>query len=100
MPLLPRLRACVLGLSTEEASFERRGFHIGNGTVRARLETVGRAFISGYNHGLRSGSLEELASALALTDPELRGFACEGAAMSLALIDCITGGATRRWRRL
>lgn len=84
----------MLGLSPQETTFERRGFRVKNPELRAHLEQVGTAFVSGYHAGLEQDTTENLAAELNTTPPDLRGFAYEGAAMALALLDGLTP-----WRR-
>ena len=84
----------ALGLSPQETNFEARGFRARNPAMRAHLEQVGAAFVNGYHAGLEQDTPENLAAELDSTPPELRGFAYEGAAMSLALLDTLTP-----WRR-
>ena len=94
-----RVLQSVLALSSDEASFNRRGFHAGDRVVRERLENIGRAFISGYNQALHIDELDALAQQLELTELELRGFAFEGAAMALTLLDSISLRKHKRLRR-
>ena len=89
-----RLRLMLFGISPEAASFDRRGFHCGVPSTRERLERVGHTFVRGYRAGLRHGRLDSLAEELERTEPEPRGFAFEGAAMALSLLDRVTP-----WRR-
>jgi hypothetical protein len=93
------LRVLLLGLSPHDASFARRGFPECEPGVRRQLERVGRAFIAGYNAGLRHGGggrgMRALVARLSDVAPVRRGFAFEGAAMALALLDCFTP-----WRRV
>lgn len=84
-PLLRHL----LRLSPEEASFSRRKFAAPSAPARARLEGIGRTFILGYNEALRSADLEVFARRLERVAPVDRGFACEGAAMALTLLDLL-----------
>lgn len=58
--------------------------------MRARLECVGKAFLDGYHAALQYHTLSALAARLNSAEPELRGFAFEGAAMGLALLDTLT----------
>ena len=62
--------------------------------MQTRLEQIGAAFLDGYNVALEHDTQAELASALNAVELELRGFAFEGAAMGLALLDSLTP-----WRR-
>jgi len=92
-------RARIFGLSREEVSFHRRGFAIGDTSVRTHLERSGGAFVDGYNAAMESGSLEELKSALAEAPSDLAGFAHEGSAMALALLDILMPFRRSRWQR-
>ena len=58
--------------------------------MRARLEQVGETFLDGYHAALESHAPPALAARLNSADAELRGFAFEGAAMGLALLDTLT----------
>lgn len=96
---MERLRHLVFGLSSEEASFARRGFHCSDHAVQDGLESIGRTFISGYNQAIGARELGALAQRLDQVQIELRGFAYEGAAMGLALLDHITPWNTSRVQR-
>lgn len=87
-------RRWLLAIPPEETTFERRGFRGGSVAARTRLETIGRAFVAGYDLALGERDLEDLAVALERIEGELRGFAYEGAAMGLGLLDALTP-----WRR-
>ena len=84
----------VFGLPAGAVDFRQRGFRGALPFQRQRLEQAGGAFLAGYHLALESRSISELDSRLAGVDGELRGFAFEGAAMSLALLDFLTP-----WRR-
>lgn len=92
--LLARLRGRLLDVPDVEASFARRGFHRGADRSRERLEQIGRAFLGGYRAALEEDTPVRLASRLEDSEPELRGFAYEGAGMGLYLLDRLTP-----WRR-
>jgi hypothetical protein len=96
--LLGQARRRVLGLSTAEASFARRGFLAREDKARLRLEQIGVTFLSGYHAALEETGFIPLAQRLANVEAELRGFAFEGAAMGLALLDCVTPWRRDRWR--
>jgi hypothetical protein len=87
-------RRALLGLSREKTSYARRGFRGATEQMRARLERVGTVFLLGYHAALEHGASEMLAPELNAVDLEGRGFAFEGAAMGLALLDFLTP-----WRR-
>jgi hypothetical protein len=88
----------MLHIPIEEASFARRGFRGGDSLARRRLERVGTTFLSGYHTALEETDPLALAQRLNLTDLELRGFAFEGAATGLALLDLLTPWKRDRWR--
>jgi enediyne biosynthesis protein E3 len=88
--LFGSLRKLVFGIPTREISFERRGFRGGAGGMRERLEQIGQAFAWGYHAALQNDDMETLAARLKSFDLERQGFAFEGAAMGLALLDFIT----------
>jgi enediyne biosynthesis protein E3 len=89
-----QIRRRIIGLPAEAADFQQRGFQGASACLQRRLEQAGRTFLAGYHHALESPLPEELAAKLAAVDLELRGFAFEGAAMGLALLDLLTP-----WRR-
>ncbi len=84
---MSKLRKLVFGISPDETSFIRRGFHCGDPRTQRQLERVGQTFVRGYNAALTSDDLDRLTTNLDETDLELRGFAYEGAAMALNLLD-------------
>jgi hypothetical protein len=88
------LRRSLLGISVDEASFTRRRFEPGVPETQHRLESAGRAFITGYRAALEDDHPESLGDRLRDVPSERRGFAYEGAAMGLTLLDLITP-----WRR-
>jgi hypothetical protein len=96
--MLGCLRRRLFGLSLEEASFARRGFREGAAEARQRLEQIGRTFLQGYHAALEEEAPEALALRLNAVEPELQGFAFEGAAMGLALLDFLTPWNRNRWR--
>jgi hypothetical protein len=97
--LMGRLRRGLLGISTDEALFARRGFRGNDERARARIELIGKTFIGGYVAALEVGQPERLQSRLATVTPELQGFAHEGAAMGLAILDRLLIGYGTRFRR-
>jgi hypothetical protein len=81
------LRKRMLGISLDEVTFKRRGFEDDGHGAMARLENVGRIFLHGYHAALNDEGPEVLASRLDRIDREFTGFAYEGAAMGLTLLD-------------
>jgi enediyne biosynthesis protein E3 len=85
-----RLRGRLLGIPPEETTFSKRGFHSLNDEARDSLEQVGRAFVHGYHAAIEESDLVEVVTRLELVEQSSRGFAYEGAAMAVALIDGLT----------
>jgi len=92
--LLAPLRRKLFGIPAREIAFERRGFRGTDPVMRGRLEQIGRTFALGYHAALENDDLKVLVPALNSVDLDLQGFAYEGAAMGLALLDFLTP-----WRR-
>lgn len=84
------LRKAVFGISPEEATFARRGFRVSNIRAQQRLEQIGTAFLQGYQAVLEDDGLDALVLRLRAAEAELRGFAFEGAAMGLTLLDHVS----------
>jgi len=94
MTLLGRFRMFAFGISAEETTFARRGFRPAEPGVQRHLEQIGRTFVAGYLAALADARPRSIADRLQVVEPERRGFAFEGAAMGLALLDFVTP-----WRR-
>jgi enediyne biosynthesis protein E3 len=94
--LVCRLRRQLLGISNDAVGFRRRGFQGGSTEICRRLEAIGQSFLRGYHFALESISTGELESRLEAVEGELRGFAYEGAAMGLGLLERITPWRTHR----
>lgn len=101
MSLGARIRRLMFGVSTGEVRFDKRGLRLGDPTLRTRLEGIAEIFLVGYHFVLDSSDGARIAAAIhEHVDPERRGFAFEGAGMSLALLDALTpwgGGRLRRF---
>ena len=80
----------ALAMPLSEASFPRRGFRWTDAAVRTHLEFIGGSFLRGYNLALEDRNGEVLTDGLEQIEEEFRGFAYEGAAMALALLDRLT----------
>ena len=91
---LGQLRRRLFGIPARQVAFERRGFRGSDPAMRARLEQIGQTFVSGYHAALEDDDLKVLVPKLNSLDRDLQGFAFEGAAMGLALLDFLTP-----WRR-
>jgi hypothetical protein len=93
-------RRLVFGIPAAETRFDRRGFRGGTPATRERLEKVGATFVAGYHAALEEARLDHLAGRLEEVPAENRGFAYEGAAMALALLDGLIPWDRGRWRAL
>ena len=91
---MSRFTKLVLGISASETSFQRRGFRGGENGARERFERIGSAFAAGYHAVLLNDRPDQFVPELKRVEAEFRGFAFEGAAMGLALLDRLTP-----WRR-
>jgi hypothetical protein len=94
-----RLGRSLFRIPIEQATFAYRGFHVDEGpAARRRLESIGCTFLTGYHAALDEPEAEQLIERLQSIDEELRGFAFEGAAMGLALLDLLTPWRKDRWQ--
>lgn len=84
----------IFGISEAETIFARRGFRGGENGRREQIEKIGVAFVSGYHAALEDSREEVLLPRLERVPSTLRGFAYEGAAMALGILDRVTP-----WRR-
>jgi hypothetical protein len=85
----------LLRIDLREAEFSRRGFVCSRTDIRDRLEYVGKTFLRGYHIALEEENPVALAARLDHIAAEYRGFAYEGAAMSLALLEELGLRSTR-----
>ncbi|HUR19939.1 MAG TPA: DUF1702 family protein [Vicinamibacterales bacterium] len=98
-PIMGAILKLMFGISKGETTFARRGFRGGENGTRERLERVGASFVAGYHAALENSSEPVLLSALDSVDVSLRGFAYEGAAMALGILDRITPWNRNRVQR-
>ena len=92
---LTKFRKRLFSIPFEEATLARRGFNDGGIEATRRLEQIGRTFLEGYHAALDDEDPAMLALRLDATEQSFRGFAYEGAAMGLALLDQFSP-----WRRV
>ena len=95
---LGHLRERLLHIDAAEASFARRRFRSQDDQARLRLEEIGVTFLLGYNAAIATHDLSVLAQQLKSIAREVRGFAFEGAAMGLTLLDGLTPWRPSRLR--
>ena len=93
---LRRPRSALLRIPLDEVSFARRGFWAGTDHARQQLEESGRSFLAGYHAALSDAAPSALALRLHAVASDFRGFAFEGAAMGLALLDALSPWRLRR----
>jgi hypothetical protein len=93
-----RIRRLFFGIPPEETTIARRGFRASDPAARERIERVGRTFVDGYHTALETTDADRLAARLDDTPSQWRGFAYEGAAMALALLDQLSLFRRRRWK--
>ncbi len=86
------LRARLLRIQASETEVRRRGFEVPDDGMRLHLESIGAAFVTGYNEAVSRGELDSLVGILEEVEPALRGFAYEGASMGLYVSDALTPG--------
>jgi enediyne biosynthesis protein E3 len=84
---LQSMRRILFRIPAAETTFARRGFHNVNHKTSIYLEQVGRSFVYGYDAALANHDLHTLTQHLDGVEGKWRGFAFEGAAMALTLID-------------
>ncbi|MEQ9237418.1 DUF1702 family protein [Coleofasciculus sp. E2-BRE-01] len=99
VPSLNSLRKSLLSISPEEATFARRGFQCDDAQTQQQLERVGHTFLQGYHSAIAYDDSNLLLTQLNTVSPEWRGFAFEGAAMGLALLDGLTPWKGKRVER-
>lgn len=96
------LRRRLLTPSVSATKLETRGFHVKNQAAKELLERIGETFLTGYGHAVRARGPDEAETYLERVDPQFRGFAYEGAAMGLAVLDGLSfdrGGRFGRFLR-
>ena len=81
------IQQVLFGISTNEVTFVRRGFRSKRAETVKHLETVGNEFLRGYHLAMKIEDTDSLVKNLNETEANYRGFAFEGAAMNLALLD-------------
>ena len=87
--ILGSLRRLAFAPSLAEVGFAGRGFSITPTDATRRLETVPQAVVCGFEWGIDTRSLWELERRLAMVEPDLRGFAYEGATMAFTILDAM-----------
>ncbi|MBV1849288.1 DUF1702 family protein [Catellatospora tritici] len=97
---LGSLRNLMMTPSLADVSFAKRGFPIVPTAATRRLEAIPQSVICGFEWGIDSRGLWEVERRLELVEPEMRGFAYEGATMAFTVRDAMAGGRGTRTRDL
>ncbi|MGA4844428.1 DUF1702 family protein [Streptomyces sp. G45] len=96
MPDVPgALRRLLLAPPLAHVGFERRGFDVPPSAAADRLQAVPRTVVCGFEWAIAARGQAEIEQRVHLVDPELRGFAYEGAIMALCVRDAM--GRGRGW---
>lgn len=74
-----------------------RGFTVKRPEAGDRLEKIGRIFLTGYAAAVEARGIPEVEDRLEAVEAEVRGFAYEGAAMGLSVLDGLPGGGSGRF---
>lgn len=90
------LRATLLSPSLAEVTFAKRGFPVAASAATERLEAVPQAVICGFEWGIQARDQWEVERRLSLVEPEVRGFAYEGATMAFTVLDAMGRGHRAR----
>jgi|SRR6266545_280315 len=93
--MLGAIRRLILAPSLQKVTFAGRGFAVNPTDATRAMEAVPQAVVLGFEWGIDGVSLSELTRRLDMVDPELRGFAYEGATMALTVKDATGGHRTR-----
>lgn len=102
-PFLGEIRRRAFRIPPQELDFERRSFHVGDPLEVRHLASIAHSFALGYDAAQRFGATAGLSAALERREARLAGFAFEGAAMALALVDRLLPwrrGRAAQWRAL
>ncbi|GLU48725.1 DUF1702 family protein [Nocardiopsis ansamitocini] len=97
---LGSLRRLLLTPRLTDVTFAKRGFPAGAPDVVRRLEAIPQSVVCGFEWGIDARGLWEVERRLDLVEPELRGFAYEGATMALTVRDAMAGGRGTLTREL
>jgi hypothetical protein len=94
------LRRLILTPALRETTFAARGFPVTATDATRRLEAIPQSVVCGFEWGIDTRDQWELVRRLELVEPEMRGFAYEGAAMACTVLDAMAGGRGHRTRDL
>ncbi|MFI5642217.1 DUF1702 family protein [Streptomyces goshikiensis] len=98
-PVLGALRRLAMAPSLAEVSFAGRGFPVEPSARTRKLEAVPQAVVCGFEWGIEDRDLATTERRLSMIEPEVQGFAYEGATMACAIRD-VMGPQGHRTRDL
>lgn len=96
---LRTLRRRLLTPNVSETRADVRGFHVKDEAAREVLETVGKSFLEGFAVAAEAPDPESAGPVLDRLPQRYRGFAFEGAAMALGVLDGLPFGRSDSVRR-
>lgn len=88
------LRRLAMAPSLASVTFAKRGFPVQSSPVTERLEAIPQSVICGFEWALDARDQWEVERRLAVVEPEMRGFAYEGATMAFTIRDVMRGRRT------
>lgn len=94
------VRRLLMAPSLTEVSFAGRGFPVAETAATRQLESIPQSVVCGFEWGVDAAGLWELERRLSLVDPEVRGFAYEGATMACTIRDVMGPRRGRRTQEL
>jgi len=77
----------LFSIAPTEVSTAKRGFQVDDPYKQERIEAIGLSFLAGYHAAIDAQSTDQLHQSLESVSSEYKGFAYEGAAMGLGLMD-------------
>jgi hypothetical protein len=89
----------LLAPPASEVTFLRRGFYARDLQTCGYLEQIGRVFLNGLEYGMTVPAESDIAARLETVPWEYRGFAYEGAAMALTILDGMLPVGSKRLDR-
>jgi hypothetical protein len=93
--VLGSLRRLALAPSLAEVSFAERGFPVTPSAATERLEAIPQSVVVGFEWAIEAKDQWDVERRLNMVEPELRGFAYEGATMAYTVRDAMPGPSNR-----
>ena len=90
----------MLTPSFASVTFGKRGFPVTPSAATEHLESIPQAVLCGFEWGIDTHDQWELEHRLKMVNPELLGFAYEGATMACTVLDAMRGGTGKKTQKL